>query len=79
MKMFPLAVITVSKIFDILLPKTDGRLKLFLPSFLERVATGEPHFWLFRSEFFIPFQWDLNLLIALTKTSVEGGAVPFFF
>ena len=61
--------------------KTGGRLSIVLASFPARIARGKPYFyiillWLFGQVHPILFQWDLSLLIALTKISVEGRAVP---
>ena len=60
--------------------KTGGELKFVLPSFPARVARSEPHWWvvwlwLFGQVCPTPVQWDLSLLIALAKTTVEGRAV----
>ena len=62
-------------------PKTGGRPKIAQHSFPARVASDEPHLWvvylwLFAQVHPTPVQWDLSPLIAPTKTSVEGRAVP---
>ena len=53
---------------------TRDRLKIVLPSFPARFARGKLLMWLV-----LTFQWGLSLLIALTKISVGGRAVPLYF
>ena len=64
--------------------KTRGRLKIVLPSFPARVASGESYLYIVSLRLFgqvhpTLIQWDLSLLIATANISVKGCTVHLCF